>query len=106
MRVLQNTLVHIPEELVQINVFYSQLCLEMVRWNHVILITHHDAPVNFVPVSLLIPGINHTKKTRDFHAGSGIDNTDMYHNQQLEESRRGYGIPLVRTNLHSFPLLQ
>lgn len=103
---LQNTLVHIPEVLVQIKVFYSQLCLEMVRWSNAISITHHNAPVNFAPISLFIPGINHTKKTRDFQAGSGIDNTDMYHNQQLEEWRRGYGIPLVRTNLHSFPLLQ
>lgn len=28
--VLQNPLVHIPGALVQINVFYSQLCIEMV----------------------------------------------------------------------------
>ena len=70
---------------------------------NVISITHHDAPVDFVPISLLISqdsdNINDTKKTEDFQAGA-----DMHYNQQQEELRRGYGIPLVRTNLHSFPL--
>lgn len=72
---------------------------------NVISITHHDAPVDFVPISLLISldwdNINDRKKTEDVQAG-----TDMHYNQQLEEWRRGYGIPFVHTDLHSFPLLQ
>lgn len=41
---------------------------------------------------------------RGFRAGGGLDDTDMYHNQRLEEWGRGCGVPLVHTNLHSFPL--
>ncbi len=72
---------------------------------NVISITHHDAPVDFVPISFLISldwdNINGTKKAKDFQAG-----TDLHYNQQLEEWMRSYGILLVRTNLNSFSLLQ
>lgn len=55
---------------------------------NLIPITHHDAPVDFVPITLLISldwdNINDTKKTKDFQAGS-----HRLYNQQLEERSRG-----------------